>query len=159
MGLDTMIQRTGDMWTDATGEFKVLLASTCCQFKIDADLNFLLIMGKGSAGALAERYPFAPKLFADQVTGRIITDYGFMWYPSWSFGAFQTKRDFRNSAVIEVIQLSTGGLLSAALMYPSFTFHLPYPGVGYGMLSPMVVEPIIKVLPDNVHVWQYGDKL
>lgn len=146
------------MWDDAGGEFKVLLATTCCQFKMDENLGVLLIMGRGSAGELARRHPFTPKLFADHIKNSLFSDYGFLWHPSWSFGAFQTKRDFRNAAVIEVIQLSTGGLLSAALMYPSFTFHLPYPGVGFGMLSPLVVEPIISVLPDNVHVWQYGDK-
>jgi hypothetical protein len=115
-------------------------------------------MGVGSAAALARKYPHAPTQVLEYMGDRA-SAYGFLWHPSWGWGIFQTKNHFRDPAVLDVIRLSTGGLLSASLMYPSFTFHLPFPGVGYGMLSPDVVLPIISVLPDNVNVWEYGDRL
>lgn len=153
-----MIRQHGDMWTDADGQFKVMLATTCNVIRATAS-GKTLVMGTGSAKQLLDRYPYCEDLLVDYVESAPSGDYGCLWHPSWGFGVFQTKCHFRDPAVLEVIRLSTGGLLSAALMHPSFTFHLPFPGVGYGMLSPDVVLPIISVLPDNVRVWEYGDKL
>jgi len=154
-----MIVRQGNMWDDTRGEFRVVLATTCSVVSFANNPNGELVMGAGSARQLAERYPHTPELFAQTIqSGKTVSDYGFLWHPSWLWGAFQTKRHFRDDSRLDVIALSTGGLLSAAIMYPSFTFHLPYPGVGYGNLSSMAVAPIIDCLPDNVHVWEYGDK-
>lgn len=150
-----MILRRGNMWTDADGEFKVLLATTCNVLRTTPG-GARLVMGAGSAGELSARFPVSNAIVASYAGGK---DYGFLWHWSWGWGVFQTKRHYRDPAVLDVIRLSTGGLLSAALTHPSYRFHLPFPGVGYGMLTPDVVHPIIEVLPDNVHVWEYGDKL
>jgi len=42
-----------------------------------------------------------------------------------------------------------------AIAHPDCRIDLNFPGIGNGRLSPDQVLPLIKQLPDNVHVWRY----
>jgi len=45
-------------------------------------------------------------------------------------------------------------LKAFALKNPTRTIHLPFPGIGFGGLPVEQVEPLLRVLPDNVCVWR-----
>jgi len=45
-------------------------------------------------------------------------------------------------------------LKAYAFKTPTKIIHLPFPGIGFGGLSVEAVEPLLRVLPDNVCVWR-----
>ena len=70
-------------------------------------------------------------------------------------GIFQVKRFYGDSASLELIDYSTSMLYDFATCHSDKRIDLNYPGIGNGKLEKSEVEPIISVLPDNVHVWEF----
>lgn len=76
--------------------------------------------------------------------------------PACWIGVFQVKYHFRDPAVPELIEHSVGMLRYVASQHRRRTFNLNYPGIGFGRLTETVVEPLLRPLPPNVHVWRFG---
>lgn len=132
--------------------------------KVDKDTNIFfattnnvvkkdgnLVMGGGNALALAQIAPELPALFGKKVK-QIKGDYYILFERLLNgyFGAFQSKRHYKDTSDIELIRTGAAYLNYHASEYPYFTFHLPVPGIGLGGLKRDEVIEIFKPLPNNV---------
>jgi hypothetical protein len=112
-----------------------------------------LVMGRGLAAQAKKLFPGIDRKAAEAVRGR--RTYGFIKLRIPKLGLFQVKYDFWEKADLDLIRLSTAMLKEYAESDRHKAIHLPYPGIGNGRLSKEEVYPIIKVLPDNVYIWQF----
>lgn len=147
-----MIRKHGNMIADAQGYIIVTANSTLKN-------NGRLVMGAGEAKMLKDIYPDIDKSFgrllADNYGTSTSTRYGLILNRTMKLGAFQTKTYWKNKSDIDLIRLSVAKLTIEALSNPKETYNLNFPDIGYGGLNKSDVEPILQVLPDNVHVWTY----
>lgn len=118
--------------------------------------NNALVMGRGAAREARDRI-----VCVDQECGLAIRsagfEYGFLVIrpPTEStvgFGIFQVKDHFKDTASLELIGLSAAELSRYATANPDTQIRMNYPGIGAGRLARAKVEPLLKVLPDNVTV-------
>ena len=72
--------------------------------------------------------------------------------------AFQVKTHFKNRADLGLIEKSTNQLSKIATKYPNKRLDLNFPGIGNGGRDVEKVMPIVKQLPDNVHIWRFKDE-
>lgn len=115
----------------------------------------LAVMGRGMARQLADRHPKIREDF-----GTILTCSAFFppvgeigVYDDQTVGYFMVKRDWSMPAELPLIENSTHYL--GAIAYQYDRINLNFPGIGNGNLRREWVLPIIELLPDNVHVWEY----
>jgi hypothetical protein len=125
---------------DRGGAPRLLLAAGNGVVKRDGSL----VMGAGSARALAEAYPQAPKAFGEMArkVGRLE---GRGWYlygllavrvgPGLAIGVFQTKGDWRERARVSLIAHSAKRLAEWMEENPGWEAHMAFPGVGLGGLE------------------------
>jgi len=76
-------------------------------------------------------------------------------FPDGKLGIFQVKYHFAAKATVTLISASTIMLRDWAKAHSDIRIDLNFPGIGYGGLSVGAVEPFVKMLPDNVHVWRF----
>lgn len=159
-----MILERGNMW-DVFGQTDLFLITTNPIMRSDG----AIVMGRGIAKQAKDRFPELPYKFAeryhDAVEEQQLADImmptfvGFIGkFDGQLVGWFMTKRHWRDSSQIDVIVNSTRELtrlVKGAL--PPMRVDLNFPGIGNGKLKREDVLPIIEQLPDNVHVWEYGD--
>jgi hypothetical protein len=122
--------------------------------------NGALVMGRGIAKTVRDKYPGV-----DLVAGKLIEErcgseglYGLIISPDWpakKLGLFQVKYRYDKPATGSLIVYSTGRLKNWALEHSDARIDLNFPGIGNGKLPASKVEPIIRQLPNNVHVWQF----
>ena len=72
--------------------------------------------------------------------------------------AFQVKTHFKNRSDLGLIQKSANQLSTVAKKYPNKRLDLNFPGIGNGGRDVEKVMPIVKQLPDNVHIWRFKDE-
>lgn len=119
-----------------------------------------LVMGRGAAKQLADKYPGLPYKLGDAIqrscghlgeynTG-VLTDKA----TNVSLGAFQVKYHFADEADLELIQRSVIELTQVAVQ-DGRIFHVNFPGIGNGRQALEHVEPLLGMLPDNVNVWRF----
>lgn len=72
--------------------------------------------------------------------------------------AFQVKRHFKNKADLNLIQKSASQLSTIATKYPNKRLDINFPGIGAGGRDVEEVMPIVKQLPDNVHIWRFKNE-
>lgn len=68
---------------------------------------------------------------------------------------FQTKISPWEESSIKLIKNSVDRLMEYVKLYPYGTYHLPYPGIGYGGLSPEQLQDALDALPNRVCIYQY----
>jgi hypothetical protein len=110
-----------------------------------------LVMGRGAAQAVRDRWP------AVQHGIPIVPGKPLAWFqiePDQWIGWFQVKHHWREPAELDLIQHAARKLAAGASARPGLTFELNAPGVGNGRLSWDDVEPLLEVLPSNVHVYR-----
>jgi hypothetical protein len=119
-----------------------------------------LVMGAGSARALARAYPQAPRVFGEMArkVGRLE---GRGWYlygllavrvgPGLAIGVFQTKGDWREPASLALVAHSARKLAEWLEENPGWEAHMAFPGVGLGGLEERgaleVLEGHLRGLP------------
>lgn len=119
-----------------------------------------LVMGAGAAQDVKRVFPNAPRHFGSQVKhleqfGVCIMDMRSKLYKKpRQVGAFQVKRDWRDTAHLNMIETSVADLLALAIAHPDTVYHLNYPGIGHGGLTEADIRPLIQELPDNVHIYK-----
>ena len=135
-----------------------------------------LVMGRGIAKQLRERQRAFGRLFAEELEAcwvRTNGEYGLMLFtnkqlekrlgkfdaPRCWVGAFQVKRHYSDAAEPSLIQKSAMLLAEKAKQQPAMVFNLNYPGIGFGRLSEAVVNPLLRCLPENVHVWRFEHQM
>lgn len=150
-----MIREHGNMWSifDTTDYF---LITTNSYIRGDGEL----VMGRGMARQMKSRIPNSPRLFAADITH--MSEYGLVTYdlselyPDMPMlGCFQVKTHYREAASSMLIKQSTEMLQLLSEDSADTRFDLNYPGIGNGRMAYETVAPIIRSLPDNVHIWTY----
>jgi len=127
---------------------------------VRADGN--LVMGAGAAKALAQAYPFLPRVFGRMARGTPNMGgwhlYGLLIIqvaPGLHAGLFQSKGDWKDRADLSLIAYSARKLAEWLRDNPRLEAHLAFPGVGLGGLGEEevleVLEPILKDLPITLY--------
>ena len=84
-----------------------------------------------------------------------LQDYNLVLLPEHFIGCLQTKRDWKDSSPIELVEQSLLMLNIVALSMPSVSFHMPRPGCGMGKLNwENQVKPLCQKLPNNVLIYK-----
>jgi hypothetical protein len=115
-----------------------------------------LVMGAGSAKALAKAYPQAPKAFGEMARKEGDLDergwylYGLLTLrvsPNLSIGVFQTKGDWKEKATLSLVAHSARKLAEWMKENPGWEAHMAFPGVGLGGLGE---RGVIEVLEERL---------
>ena len=156
-----MILEKGNMW-NVFGKTELFLITTNPIIRKDG----AVVMGRGIAKEVKERFPRFPYLMAEQLSRahpEIDADMHccspLATFDEQLMGYFMVKRHWREPALKEIIANSVEHLLLLPLRYgfnSSARIDLNFPGIGYGKLKREDVLPLLEELPDNVHVWEYG---
>lgn len=128
----------------------------------------LAVMGRGIAKQLSDLYPsirreFAEVMMADKDAWSCGRIGGFASYDHpfcQVIGYFHVKEHWASNAKLSVIQRSVDDLLIwiDESDDPLDRIDLNFPGIGNGKLDREVVLPLLERLPDNVHIWEYGQE-
>lgn len=116
--------------------------------------NGELVMGRGAARELKERVPEISKVFGSWINNHCADTkkYGIMFYKS--YGAFQVKYNWWESANLSLINYSTNMLIEILNLSTIMkTVSMNFPGVGNGKLAYEDVYPIVNKLPDTVSLY------
>lgn len=114
-----------------------------------------LVMGRGAAEQLKERFPGLPKTFADIIPH--LKFYGIVTCSIFygEVGVFQVKTSWKGPASLDLIEKSTKMLSQIASNYDRVDMN--FPGIGNGRLKRESVLPYIVDLPDNIYIWECND--
>ena len=114
-----------------------------------------LVMGAGSALAFRVAFPGLELAFFGTMQHTVL-EYGFrvVEFQSRLIGAFQTKTHWMQDSTAELVEKSCLALTQWLADHEGQTVAIPYPAIGYGKLSKAVVEPLLRVLSDDVWVYE-----
>ena len=152
-----MILEKGNMW-DVWGKTDFFCITT--NSFINRHDN--LAMGKGIALEANKRFKHLSKNAATQMFLDDVNHLGFYgtmivntddWVGN-DIMFFQTKYHFNDITNMVLLRKSLHSLFRWILQCPTQRFDLNFPGIGYGGLERETVLPYIKLLPDNVHIWE-----
>jgi hypothetical protein len=114
-----------------------------------------LVMGAGSAKALAQAYPQAPRVLGEMARREGRLEEG-GWYlygllavrvgPGLAIGVFQTKGDWREPASLSLVAHSARKLAEWLKENPGWEAHMAFPGVGLGGLEERGVLEALREL-------------
>ena len=113
-----------------------------------------LVMGRGAAWQLKMKVPGIDGIFGKMIhkTCGHLGRYGLIFHQR--YGAAQVKYRFNERAKLELIRSSMTMLSTVAGRNPKSIFNINFPGIGNGGLKRDHVKSLLKMLPDNVHVWE-----
>ena len=113
-----------------------------------------LVMGRGAAWQLKLKVPGIDRIFGEMIHERCghLGCYGLIFHER--YGAAQVKYRFSEKATPGLIRISMTMLSSKANRDRSSIFNINFPGIGNGGLKKHQVESFLRILPDNVHVWE-----
>lgn len=119
----------------------------------------LAVMGRGIAKQIADKYPQVQREFGDYLkfSGPDFSCDRLCVVGNQLVGFFMVKDHWRSPARLDIISDSVDELEAMTNDYDRI--DLNFPGIGNGKLTREAVLPIIQFLPDNVHVWEYGNEL
>jgi hypothetical protein len=151
----------GDMWS-IWGKTNLFVFTANNTIKKDKSL----VMGRGMAKQVKDRCPGIDATIGKRLEVRgyanIQMDYGLSvdYWGSMLIGAFQVKYHYKDVAFIHLVRYSTATLFNWIVQnqhkHPiSIRIDMNYPGIGNGGLTKAQVKPIISLLPDCVHIWEY----
>ena len=149
-----MILERGDMWSVYGNTSLFLITTNPIITKSDK-----LVMGRGIAKQMKEKFPgsdteYASLVKTDPSSNVMSMIYGPV-FGGQMVGFFMVKYHWAEPARISIIMRSTAQLIEIASIYDRV--DLNFPGIGNGKLDREAVLSIIQHLPDNVHVWEYGN--
>lgn len=155
-----MILEKGDMWS-VFGKTDFFCITTNPVIRKDG----AVVMGRGIAKQMRDRFPDFAKHFGTRIT-EFRTEHEAAAGPHilhlgpWDNQvcvAFMVKSHWADNADPEIIKESARVLGGLAKDNPKWRFDLNFPGIGNGKLAREDVLPLLAELPDNVHVWEYGE--
>jgi len=120
-----------------------------------------LVMGRGAALELKNKFPYLAGIFGDQVKryyehlgkyGVLISKYEFL---DKMYGIFQVKYHFGDRANLELIDYSVNMLNSILKEQPfeKSSVSMNFPGIGFGHLLYEQVLPVVEKLNDRVTLY------
>lgn len=152
-----MILERGNMW-DVFGNTDLFIVTTNPIRRKDG----ACVMGRGIALECANRFPDFPFILGEQIRLMELDDQrinaGIVGnFDGQIMGYFMVKEHWQREAKPSIIRKSVNDLLDELVLLSPARVDLNFPGIGNGRLSREEVLPIIEQLPDNVHVWEYGN--
>src|SRR5574344_1629744 len=121
--------------------------------------NGELVMEAGIAKEAKKREPHLPELWGSAVKALRQQGgfYGILSIVGEKYFAFQTKRNWRNDALIDDVVNSAKMLKNWTDDDPDSIFALPFPAINNGGLDRnFVLSHLERVgLPDNVHIYEW----
>lgn len=125
-----------------------------------------LVMGRGMALEAKKKFPILPKKFAERYQEACdIQGYDDALYSTnvgqgglfagQPVGWFMVKNHWAEPARLDIIKHSVLELAKWA-KHTKGIVALNFPGIGNGKLKREDVLPLLEVLPDNVHIWEYA---
>ena len=146
----------GDMWS-AYDDADLFLITTNSTLKKSG----ALVMGRGIARQARDRFAGLDVALGREIAAVCghLGHYHLLVSPRWpaaKLGAFQVKTHYARPASLSLIRQSAVALLAWCEEHPGAAVYVNYPGIGNGGLAPAQVLPLLKPLPTNVHVWEYG---
>ena len=123
--------------------------------------NGALVMGRGIARQARDRFSGLDLALGREITAVCghLGHYHLLLSPRWpaaKLGAFQVKTHYARPESLALIRQSALALIARCEEHPGAAVHVNYPGIGNGGLARPQVLPLLKPLPDNVYVWEYG---
>lgn len=123
----------------------------------------LLTMGAGAAKALAQAYPFLPRILGRMAQKEPRMGGGWYIYgllaiqvaPGLHAGVFQSKGDWKDRADLSLIAYSARKLAEWLKENPGLEAHLAFPGVGLGGLGEEEVLEVLEPVLGNLQVTLY----
>lgn len=160
-----MILEKGNMW-DVFGKTHNFIITTNPIRRKDG----AVVMGRGIAKEAATRFPRLPYDFGHRLDYLSLPEIEFRYtgfigrYDNQLITYFMVKDHWRSEARLDYIDASCKSLIwdntsrgtPGTYMWAN-RIDLNFPGIGNGKLRREDVLPIIEQLPDNVHVWEYGE--
>lgn len=151
-----MIERQGNIWDTFGIKNAVVLVTTNNVINTKNEL----VMGAGIALEAKQRFPDFPKEIVGYywVNPRLWNNGDYHLYINYTqqIGCIQTKRHWRDSSPIDLVQKSVEELNREARLPTNehIIYNLPKPGCGLGGLDwETQVKPLCEMLPDNVVIW------
>lgn len=146
----------GETW-DAYDDADLFLITTNSTLK----QNGALVMGRGIARQARDRFRGLDLALGREIAAVCghLGHYHLLVSPRWpaaKLGAFQVKTHYARPASPALIRQSALALLAWCEDHPGATVCLNFPGIGNGGLARAQVLPLLKALPNNVHIWEYG---
>lgn len=114
--------------------------------------NGALVMGRGMAKEVRDKFPGIDISIGNAIEHHLGT---YCLILGSKVGVFQVKYNFTDEASLELIEYAAKKLAREASKSTHKRFDLNYPGIGNGRLLKADIEPLLKPLPDNVHVWSF----
>ena len=112
-----------------------------------------LVMGRGAALEVKNAHPQIAYELGKKISG-LDKIYGLALSDTLPIGVFQVKTNFRFNAHVDIIKHSVEKLKEyLSTQSPLKLVHMNYPGIGYGGLPKMIVEPLLANLPENVVIF------
>ena len=143
----------GNVWNEHQNT-DAFLITTNSYIRNDGEL----VMGRGIAKESKDLFEGLPLALGNKIEKRCghLGTYGIFPSGQNKIVAFQVKTHFKNDAELGLIENSAGQLSKVAKKYSDKRFDLNFPGIGWGGLNEEKVKPILKPLPDNVHIWRFN---
>lgn len=125
----------------------------CVTTNGDVNKLGLAVMGRGVALQSSKKYPGLSRLLGDKIRIWGNAPYGGLISRTPMLYSFPVKYHWKEAASLELIKWSTQAL-NKFIRHTGRgrTVLLPRPGCGNGKLDWEDVEPIVRMLPDNVWV-------
>jgi hypothetical protein len=145
-----VIEVTGNLW-HYPAAFRVITTNGTTRG------DGLAVMGRGCALEAKKRYPKLARLLGERlrVRGNHV-----QFFSDRELGdriglfTFPVKHRWDKPADLDLIRRSTDEF--ARQLLASSTYVMPRPGCGNGNRTWAEVQPIVAVLPDNVHIIDFG---
>lgn len=136
-----MIEKTGDMFKVKYDWYVITTNGTVKR-------NGACVMGRGTAYIAQTMYSKLPFQL-----GQMIKVHGskVFTFPEYKMITFPVKHDWFQKADLELIKRSVSEMLE--IINPHLTYCMGRPGCNNGQLLWEDVEPLVRVLPDNVFVY------
>ena len=143
-----MVEIQGNLWDFYGRPNTIVLITTNGSIRKDG----CAVMGRGCAAQAAKKFPGI-----QAELGALLSKFGndihtFSYNGIWTF---PVKHTWDDAASLPLIRKSTMQLAAIAITNPDIRYILPRPGCGYGHRLWIEVEPIVRILPDNVLVISY----
>lgn len=145
-----LILERGDMWSvyDSTDVFMI---TTNPKIKNNGEV----VMGRGIAREARDRIPGLAKDFGDMLR-KYPSNIGYIGqYGRPRVYWFMVKDHWAEPARLDIIKRSVDEL-QHYYGYTDERVDLNFPGIGNGGLPREEVLPLLKDLPDNIHIWEYA---
>ena len=143
------VMRYGDLYNSDT-KYKCFTANSII------NKDGALVMGKGNALSVKNKYPDIDKRFGNQIENKSL--FGCRLDKDTNIIAFQTKVDWKENSYLDIIKYSVSKLNVFAkyiINTDDNIIGLPFPGINNGNLNEnMVISSLLDLTSYNITVWK-----